>query len=183
MSSRLARTLLKLYPRRIRSRYGDELLDLQDELRAQDDVSRTRLIRDMLAGALLVRPARRAYLVIGAVLVIGGLAVAGAAIGGPGADSPALASHPQARLTVRSAVAAPPTCLLADGSSCSLTPCTEFTGRSPSEGGGVADELPVPYRRALRLDVRVRSTTPSIETPFPPRKPGPCLGERIVQRA
>lgn len=81
MSSRLTRTLLKLYPRRIRNRYGDELLDLQDELRAQDDVSRTRLIRDMLAGALLVRPARRAYLVIGAVLVIGGLVVAGAAIG------------------------------------------------------------------------------------------------------
>ncbi len=52
MSSRLTRTLLKLYPRRIRNRYGDELLDLQDELRAQDDVSRTHLIRDMLAGAL-----------------------------------------------------------------------------------------------------------------------------------
>jgi hypothetical protein len=59
MSSRLTRTLLKLYPRRIRNRYGDKLLELQDELRAQDDVSRTRLIRDMIAGALLVRPARR----------------------------------------------------------------------------------------------------------------------------
>jgi len=84
MSSRLTRTLLKLYPRRIRNRYGDELLDLQDELRAQDDVSRTHLIRDMLAGALLVWPARRAYLMIGAVLVIGGLGVGGAAVGGPG---------------------------------------------------------------------------------------------------
>jgi hypothetical protein len=183
MSSRLTRALLKLYPRRIRDRYGDELLDLQDELRAQDDVSRTRVIGDMLAGALLVQPARRAYLLIGAVLVIGGLAVAEARIGGPGADSPARASHLQARLMARSAVTAPPTCLVADGSSCSLTPCTEFTARSSSEGGGVADELPVPYRRALRLDVRVRNTTPSIETPFPPRKPGPCLRARIVQRA
>ena len=33
MSSRLMRALLKLYPRRIRKRYGDELLDLQSEPR------------------------------------------------------------------------------------------------------------------------------------------------------
>lgn len=31
MSSRLMRTLLKLYPRRIRNRYGDELLELEDK--------------------------------------------------------------------------------------------------------------------------------------------------------
>lgn len=37
MSSRLMRMLLKLYPRRIRNRYGDELLDLQSELEAQGD--------------------------------------------------------------------------------------------------------------------------------------------------
>jgi hypothetical protein len=159
MSSRLTRTLLKLYPRRIRNRYGDELLDLQDELRAQDDVSRTRLIRDMLAGALLVRPARRARLVIGAVLVIGGLAVAGAAIGGLGADSPARTSYPQAQLSrtwilpgVRSAVALPTgaTCWVADGSSCSLTPCTEFTGRSSREGA-VAHSSTSAARRRPRL--------------------------------
>lgn len=145
MSSRLTRTLLKLYPRRIRNRYGDELLDLQDELRAQDDVSRTRLIRDMLAGALLVRSARRAYLVTGAVLIIGGLAVAGAAIGRLGADSPGRTSHSQAQVSrwpwilpgVRVRTALLPnasSCFVADGSSCSLTPCTEFTGRSSSEG-------------------------------------------------
>jgi hypothetical protein len=46
MSSRLMRTLLKLYPRRIRNRYSDELLDLENELRAQGEVSRTRLIRE-----------------------------------------------------------------------------------------------------------------------------------------
>jgi hypothetical protein len=136
MSSRLTRTLLKLYPRRIRNRYGDELLDLQDELRAQDDVSRTRLTRDMLAGALLVRPARRAYLVIGAVLVIGGLAMAGTIIGGRGTDSPARTSYPQVRLAAQNPEVIPygSSCFVADGSSCSLTPCTEFTGRSSSEG-------------------------------------------------
>ena len=158
MSSRLRRTLLKLYPRRIRNRYGDELLDLQDELRAQDDVSRTRLIRDMLAGALLVRPARRAYLVIGAVLVIGGLATAGTIIGGRGTDSPARTSHPQAQLDriwilpgVRSAVALPyGSCWVADGSSCSLTPCTEFTGRSSREGA-VAHSSTSAARRRPRL--------------------------------
>ena len=77
MSSRLTRTLLKLYPRRMRDRYGDELLELQDELRGQGDLSRVRLMRDMLAGALLVRPARRAYLMIGAALLITWFIVAG----------------------------------------------------------------------------------------------------------
>jgi hypothetical protein len=159
MSSRLMRTLLRLYPRRIRHRYGDELLDLQDELRAQDDASRTRLIRDMVAGALLVRPARRAYLVIGAVLVIGGLVVAGAAIGGLGAASPARTSHPQAQSNriwilpgVLSILALPTgaTCWVADGSSCSLTPCTEFTGRSSNEGA-VAHSSTSAARRRSRL--------------------------------
>jgi hypothetical protein len=164
MSSRLRRTLLKLYPRRIRNRYGDELLDLQDELRAQDDVSRTRLIRDMLAGALLVRPARRAYLVIGAVLVIGGLATAGTIIGGRGTDSPARTSHPQAQLNrtwilpgIRSAVALSPyllTCWVADGSSCSLTPCTEFTGRSSSEGAVAYSSASAAPRRPTRAGTR-----------------------------
>ena len=139
MSSRLMRTLLKLYPRRIRNRYSDELLDLENELRAQGEVSRTRLIWDMLAGALLIRPTRqRARLVTGAVLVIVGLAMAGTIIGPRGTDSPGRASHPQAQLDriwflpgVRSAVALPyGSCWVADGSSCSLTPCTEFTGRS-----------------------------------------------------
>jgi hypothetical protein len=53
MSTRLTRALLELYPRRIRNRYGDELLDLQDQLRTEDNLSRTRLIRDTLTGALL----------------------------------------------------------------------------------------------------------------------------------
>jgi hypothetical protein len=154
MNSRLTRMLLKLYPRRIRDRYGDELLDLQDELRTQDDVSRVRLIADMLAGALLVRSARqRASLVIGAALVIGGLAVGGAAIGGLGADSPARASHPWLVLrTVQHLDVMPgsPTCFVADGSSCSLTPCTEFIAGSSTKGA-VADGSPPATRPRLLL--------------------------------
>jgi hypothetical protein len=157
MSSRLTRTLLKLYPRRIRNRYGDELLGLQDELRAQGDVSRVRLIRDMLAGALLVRPART-YLLIGAVLVIGGLAVGGAIIGERGTDSPARASRPQARLTVLSAVATPPACFVADGSSCSLTPCSEFIVQ-PSVETAVADRsLPATRSRPRVIATPVTAT-------------------------
>lgn len=173
MSSRLTRTLLKLYPRRIRNRYGDELLDLEDELRAQDDVSRTRLIRDMLAGALLVRPARRAYLVIGAVLVIGGLAMAGTIIGPRGSDSPARTSHAQAQLNrtwilpgVRSAMAVPPTCFVADGSSCSLTPCTEFTGRSSREGPTAPSSAPAAARR-LALTVTRCTAYPHVQPQRP----------------
>ena len=138
MSSRLTRALLRLYPRRIRDRYGDELLGLQDELRAQGDVSRVRLIRDMLAGAFLVRPGRT-YRVIGAILVIGGLATGGVIVGERGTDSPARASRPQARLTVLGAVATPPTCFVADGSSCSLTPCSEFIGQPAVEAADNAD--------------------------------------------
>jgi hypothetical protein len=129
MSSRLTRTLLKLYPRRIRNRYGEELLDLEDELRAQGKVSRTRLIRDMLTGALLIRPTRqRARLVTGAVLVIVGLVVAGTIIGRRGTDAPARASHPRvqlAALVAQTERAMPNTCPVAAGSSCSLTPCTD----------------------------------------------------------
>jgi hypothetical protein len=143
------RTLLKLYPRRIRNRYGDELLDLEDELRAQGEVSRTRLIQDMLAGALLIRPARRrARLVTGAVLVIVGLAIAGTIIGGPGANSPARASHPQVRLAAQSLTAIPyGSCFVATGSSCSLAPCTEFTGQTSVQDAVAHSRMPATQRR------------------------------------
>jgi hypothetical protein len=108
MSSRLTRTLLRLYPRRIRDRYGEELLDLEDELRAHGEVSRTRLIRDMLTGALLIRLTRqRARLVVGAVLVVVGLAVTGTIIGGRGTGAPARASHPRVQLVAQTITAMP----------------------------------------------------------------------------
>ena len=65
MSSPFTRMLRKLYPRHIRDRYGDELLDLQDELRAHGEISRTRLFHDAIVGAVLARSRRqRAALVL-----------------------------------------------------------------------------------------------------------------------
>ena len=142
MSSRLARALLKLYPRRVRDRYGDELLDLQDELRAQGDVSRKRLVRDMLAGALAARPVSRAHLITGVVLVVGALALAGTIVGGRGTDSPAPASHPRVLATKNINVIPYGSCFVAGGSSCSVTPCSEFTGRSSVEGAVVYSSPP-----------------------------------------
>ena len=143
MSSRLTRTLLKLYPRRIRDRYGDELLDLQDELRAQGEASRTRLIRDMLAGSLMVRSARRGYLMIAAVLLIGALAAGGATIGELGGDSGARASR------VPTANASPyGSCFVNGGSSCSLTPCSEFTAQPPADTAVAHSSLVATLRRA-----------------------------------
>jgi hypothetical protein len=153
MSSRLTRTLLKLYPRRIRDWYGDELLGLQDELRAKGDVSRMRLIGDMLAAALRVRPARWVCLTIAALLVIGGLAMAGAIIGGRGTGTPVRASRPQVRLAVQSATANPyRTCSVAGGSSCSLAPCSQTTGQ-PSAEGAVAYTSPPITRSRPRVTV------------------------------
>ncbi len=139
MSSRFMRTLLKLYPRRIRKRYGEELLDLQDELSAQGQVSRARLIRDMLAGALLVR--NRRTVLAAAVIVIAGLAAAGTMIGGA-SHAPvrvaviAAPSHPRARPTARALKATrsqTQSCFVGGGSSCSVRPCTEFIAQAASE--------------------------------------------------
>ena len=135
------RMLLKLYPRRIRNRYGDELLDLQDELRTQGNVSRTRMIRDTIAGAVLVRPARqRAHVVItAAVIVVVGLVIAGTIITRGGTTSRLRPAHPQARLVAQSVEAVPyGTCFVAAGSSCSIAPCTEFIDQTSTESA-VAD--------------------------------------------
>jgi hypothetical protein len=84
MSSPLMRALLRLYPRRVRKRYGDELLDLQDELSAHAGVSRARLIQDMVAGALVVRRVRSVWLAISVALMIAVIVVLGVALGSVG---------------------------------------------------------------------------------------------------
>ena len=139
MSSRLTRALLKLYPRRIRNRYGSELLELQDELRTQGNLSRARLIRDTLSGAVLVRSVReRARLVIAAVVVIVGLAIAGSIITRAGTGSPAQTSRSQERATAPHVKATPyGSCFVTTGSSCSLAACTQFTGRASTETAAV----------------------------------------------
>jgi hypothetical protein len=159
MSSRMTRTLLRLYPRRIRDRYGQELLDLEDELRAQGEVSHARLTWDVLTGALMLRYSRRrtrvvtAVVLAGAVCVVVGLVVAAGGIGGPGnTGSPARESRQRAQLLAH--VAYPggrgllpygTACPIGAGSSCSLTPCTEFVAQSSDE------------------DVVAHNSTPTIE--------------------
>jgi hypothetical protein len=110
-----------------------------------------RLSGIMLAGALLIRPTRqRARLVTAAVLVIVGLAMAGTIIGGRGTDSPARASHPKVRLAAQSLPLNPipyGSCFVATGSSCSLTPCTEFIGRSSAEDAVAHSSVPATQRR------------------------------------
>jgi hypothetical protein len=152
MSSRLTRALLRLYPRRIRNRYGDELLDLQDELRNRDNLSRTRLIRDGLTAAVVVRPGReRARLVIAAVLVIVGLAIAGSVIAGAGGSSRALTSRAKARAAAPHVNATPyGSCFVATGSSCSLAACTQFTGQVSTDTAAVYSNEPAPNRGPAR---------------------------------
>lgn len=124
MSSRLTRTLLKLYPRRIRDRYGDELLDLHDELSAEGEISRPRVIRDAVVGALLVRTARqRTHLALSATIVVIGLALAATTITTGDPHSPAPASGELAP-SVSAAVGG--ACFVAAGSPCSTVACTQF---------------------------------------------------------
>ena len=177
MSSRATRALLKLYPRRIRDRYGDELLDLEDELRAHGDVSRARLIRDMLTGALLIRTNhQRARLAIGAVLVVGGLAVAGAMLGERGTDSLARPSHPRVQLEAQTVMPAPyGACPVAAGSSCSVTPCAEFIDRSADNGVTAQPNVPTIRRRPPHLITASRCPAQ--------RHKGPQSGALVAQPA
>lgn len=69
---------------------------------------------------------------IAAVLVISGLAVGGAALGGGRTHSRLLAPRRKVRLAVQSITVPFPqagSCTVAGGSSCSLTPCTQLTGQ------------------------------------------------------
>ena len=151
MSSRLARTLLKLYPRRVRDRYGAELLDLQTELEAQHQVSRARLTLDMLAGALSVRHRReRARLALITALVIVGLATAGALITQSGTGSAPRAAH-RARVVLAISPEAGSGCFVGT-TSCSLMACREFTAQASVDGGRIT-AVPPKLHRELQLGV------------------------------
>jgi hypothetical protein len=176
MSSRLTRALLKLYPRRIRNRYGSELVDLQDELRSQGNLSRTGLIRDTLSGAVLVRSVReRARLVIAAVVVIVGLGVAGSIIAGAGPGSPAQTFRPQERAAAPHVNAAPyGSCFVATGSSCSLAACTQLTGQASTETAVVYSSEPATERRSRVAKTRCASHALILPQP-------PVFVARVVQ--
>ncbi len=149
MSDRFARILLRLYPRRIRDRYGDELVELQNELDAQRTFPRTRLAWDMLAGALFVRSAReRARIVLVAVLVLSAMALAGTAIGGSGSSTASASRRGPPVLRLDAQIGG--TCFVTAGSSCSLLPCMEYTSRGLGDGAPIYRILGA-SRRRLRV--------------------------------
>jgi hypothetical protein len=158
MSQRLGRMLLRLYPSRIRQRYGDELLDLQNELRSEGDLSLLRLTRDGIAGALIARSATQRALILGGGLLIAGLIAVGVTLAGSGHRSNAAfygsLKHPAvARLAATPAV--PPSvpygrsCLVSSGMSCSLRACSEYTASGPVRSTPTADAQAL-YRRDSR---------------------------------
>jgi hypothetical protein len=99
MNSRPIRMLLRLYPKPIRERYGEELMDLHDELRAHDHVSRLRLTRDMLSGAMQARPIRHTYLAFAVLVAVCGAAAGGVVLSSTGSRPPALRAVAQAPRT------------------------------------------------------------------------------------
>lgn len=74
------------------------------------------------------------------------------------------ASHPQVRLTTQSAI--PYRSCLIDGSSCSLTPCTEFTGQ-PSAEAALAYSRPPAARRRPRVTAARCVTYPHVRPHLP----------------
>ena len=130
MSQRLARALLRLYPGRIRRRYGPELLELQDQLRAEGELSRVRLIRDALTGALLARSARRRVTVLSAVALLAAMVVVGITLTGSHHQSSRPPIAVKAPLLANAERTVPnyspdegSTCFVGSGMSCSLQPC------------------------------------------------------------
>lgn len=141
MSQRWTRALLRLYPARVRQRYGDELLDLQDELRTEGGLSVLGLMRDAVAGALLVRTARqRGWILSSAALVVAGL-VAGVALLASGHR----VAGPTHLLIAQPAASSRPenpdgrACLVSAGMSCSLQSCSIFAVQTQPQTAGTGD--------------------------------------------
>jgi hypothetical protein len=153
MSSPFTRVLRKLYPRHVRDRYGGELLDLQDELRARGEISRAGLLRDAIAGAVLARSSRqRASLTLSVVTALAGLVLAGVLIIGHTGLAPNLTPASTRKGPLAIATITPQltprayhSCFVTNGSPCSLDACTEYiedpaTGDIVGGGTGLADE-------------------------------------------
>lgn len=141
MSPSLTRMLRKLYPRHVRERYGDELLDLQDELRARGEISRAGLLRDAIMGAMLARSGRlRASLTLFAATAAVGLVITGFLVvsAGPTPAHPPTATPRRLAGTII-AKPEPYLCLTTEsGSSCSQGACTEYVELNPMTGRIVA---------------------------------------------
>jgi hypothetical protein len=148
VSSAFTRALRKLYPRQVRDRYGDELLDLQDELRARGEISRTGLLRDAIVGAMLTRSRRqRASLTLTLMSVVAGLAFATSMITAATGPKPNRTPAAPWEVSIAKATSSPQltpstaghSCpVVSDGSSCSLPACTEYVEMNPQTGNIVA---------------------------------------------
>ena len=131
MNPRWRRALLKLYPSGIRRRYGEELLDLQAELRNHGEISTIRLLRDAIAGAFLARSVRQRALILGGGLLLAALIASGVALR-PGTSHRTGPPIAVATLGVGNARPAMPygqTCLVSSGLSCSPRACAMFTAQ------------------------------------------------------
>jgi hypothetical protein len=138
MSSALTRMLRKLYPRHVRDRYGDELLDLQDELRARGEISRVGLLRDAIVGSMLARSRRqRASLTLSVGTGVAAVLTAVVLLASAGLTR----THPQTSIPKRllgTIIATPQaghSCFTTrTGSSCSQAACTEYIEMNPVTG-------------------------------------------------
>jgi hypothetical protein len=158
MSQRFGRMLLRLYPSRVRERYGDELLDLQTELRSEGELSLLRLTGDGITGALIARSATQRALILGGGLLVAGLIAAGTSLAGGGhrplGDLSGSLRHPAvARLastpSVRPSVPYGRSCLVSSGMSCSLRACSEYAASVPVRSTPAA-EVQARYQRDSR---------------------------------
>jgi|SRR5579875_598558 len=125
MSTRWTRALLRLYPRRVRERYGSELTELQDELRARGELSRIRLLRDVIVGALVSRTKRqRAAFIAG---LVGAALLTAAALGEWNQTTPAARYQSVAVLVAQATPTTPrgSVCFVG-GTQCSVSDCTVF---------------------------------------------------------
>ena len=125
MNARLFRLLLWLYPRRIRDRYGSELIDLHRDLDRHDANHRARLVLDMFVGALAARTTRER-----ARLIAGGVALIAAVAFGIAMSAGHAANRPPARLALTATPIKAHSCFVTSGSECSLSACQQFISRS-----------------------------------------------------
>jgi hypothetical protein len=157
MNERLVRMLLALYPRRIRDRYGAELIDLHRELEPHDVAGRARLIADVLVGALAARSAReRARLATGLAVAAAAVAFGVVALAGHAADTAA------PRLALVGVPVDGHTCFVDGAATCSLEACSQFIA-----GASVTDAV---LDLSAPTDVRRRGQTPRC-TAYPRTRP------------
>jgi hypothetical protein len=146
MSSPFTRMLSRLYPRHVRDRYGDELLELQDELRARGEISRVGLLRDAIVGAVLARSRRqRISTMLSLVALVAGLFLAGLMIVGSATLAPTHTPRTTPTGPIENAIVVPQlrphsyqSCAVGDGSLCSVPACNEYVEMNPATGQFVA---------------------------------------------